>query len=67
LLAIAALLAAWTGFQATKWGGVQANSYSQAGASRVESTRNSTLAGQQTTIDVISFTQWLQAAQAAGC
>ena len=40
LLAIAALLAAWTGFQATKWGGEQANSYSQAGASRVESTNN---------------------------
>jgi len=66
LLSIAAVLAAWTGFQATKWGGVQANSYSQAGASRVESTRQSTLAGQQTTIDVISFTQWLQAAQAEG-
>jgi hypothetical protein len=66
LLSIAAVLAAWTGFQATKWGGVQANSYSQASASRVESSRQSTLAGQQTTIDVISFTQWLQAVQAEG-
>jgi hypothetical protein len=66
LLSIAAVLAAWTGFEAAKWGGVQANSYSQAGASRVESTRQSTLAGQQATVDVVSFTQWLQAAQSEG-
>jgi hypothetical protein len=66
LLSVAAVLAAWTGFQSAKWSGVQANSYSVAGASRVESTRASTLAGQQQTIDVISFTQWLEAAQAEG-
>jgi hypothetical protein len=66
VLSIAALLAAWTGFQSAKWSGVQANSYSQAGASRVESTRASTTAGQETTVDVISFTQWLQAAEAEG-
>jgi hypothetical protein len=66
ILSIAAVLAAWTGFQAAKWGGVQANSYSQAGASRVESSRASTQAGQQTTVDVIAFTQWLQAAQQEG-
>ena len=66
VLSIAALLAAWTGFQSAKWSGVQANSYSQAGASRVESTRASTIAGQETTVDVISFTQWLQAAEAEG-
>jgi len=66
MLSIAALLAAWAGFQSAKWSGEQANSYSQAGASRVESSRSSTLAGQQTTVDVISFTQWLQAANAEG-
>ncbi len=66
ILSIAAVLAAWTGFQSAKWSGVQANSYSQAGASRVESTRNSTLAGQEQTVDVITFTQWLQAAEAEG-
>ncbi len=66
LLSIAAVLAAWTGFQSAKWSGVQANSYSMAGASRVESTRQSAQAGQQTTVDVVSFTQWLQAMQAEG-
>ncbi len=66
VLSIAAVLAAWTGFQSAKWSGVQANSYSQAGASRVESTKQSTLAGQETTVDVITFTQWLQAAEQEG-
>ncbi len=66
VLSIAAVLAAWTGFQSAKWSGVQANSYSQAGASRVESTKASTLAGQETTVDVITFTQWLQAAEQEG-
>src|SRR5262249_33300209 len=66
LLSIAAVLGAWTGFEATKWSGVQANSYSQASARRVEAPQQSTLAGQETTIDVISFPQWLQAAQAEG-
>jgi hypothetical protein len=59
LLSVAAVLAAWTGFQSAKWSGVQANNYSEAGATRVEASRSSTLAGQQTTVDVITFTQWL--------
>jgi hypothetical protein len=52
--------------QAAKWSGVQATSFSQAGASRVESTRLTGLAGQQVTIDVIAFTQWLEAMNAEG-
>ena len=66
VLSIAAVLAAWTGFQSAKWSGVQADSYSMAGASRVESSRASSRAGQQSTVDVITFTQWLQAAEAEG-
>lgn len=66
ILSFAAVLAAWAGFQAAKWSGVQADSYSRAGATRVESTRSSTKAGQQQTVDVVSFTQWLQAAQQEG-
>ena len=66
VLSIAALLAAWTGFQSAKWSGVQANDYSLAGASRVQATQAATLAGQETTVDVISFTQWLQASEAEG-
>jgi hypothetical protein len=66
VLSIAAVLAAWTGFQSAKWSGVQANSYSVAGATRVESTRASTLAGQESTADLVSFTSWLQAAENEG-
>jgi len=64
LLAVAAILTAWTAFQATKWGGVQANSFSEAGALRTESTRFSTLAGQQAQVDISTFTNWLNALQA---
>jgi hypothetical protein len=65
LLAIAAILTAWSGFQATKWSGVQADSYSQAGAARTESVRESTRAGQLAVVDVDSFTSWVAAVAAA--
>ncbi len=61
LLALAAILTAWTAFQATKWGGVQADSYSRAGAARTESVRASTRAGQLSAVDVDTFTSWLAA------
>ena len=64
LMAVAAILTAWTAFQSTKWGGVQANSFSEAGASRTESTRFSTLAGQQAQVDISGFTNWLNVLQA---
>ncbi len=61
ILAIAAVGTAWAGFQSSKWGGVQANSYASAGAARTESSRASTEAGILRTVDVISFTEWLNA------
>ena len=64
VLAIAAVLTAWTAFQSSKWGGVQAVSFSEAGANRTESTRFSTLAGQQAQVDISTFTNWLNALQA---
>lgn len=61
LLAVATVTAAWCAFESAKWGGVQANSFSEAGATRTESTRASTEAGQLQSIDVTLFTQWLAA------
>lgn len=61
LMSIAAVLAAWAGFQAAKWSGVQANQYAAAAASRVDAARASTAAGQDYMVDVVSFTQWLRA------
>ena len=61
LLALAAIAIAWAGFQSAKWGGVQATNFSQAGAARTESVRFSTLSGQLSSIDVITFLDWLNA------
>ncbi|MGA7758377.1 MAG: hypothetical protein WCA90_12325 [Ilumatobacteraceae bacterium] len=61
LLALAAVSTAWAGFQSAKWGGVQATNFSQAGAARTESVRFSTLAGQQSSVDVTTFFNWLEA------
>jgi len=61
LLALATVMTAWSAFQANKWNAVQTRSYSVASAHRVESGKASTLAGQQQIIDVLLFTDWLQA------
>ena len=61
ILAIAAILTAWTAFQAGKWSGVQSIRFSEAGAARTESTRFSTLAGQQAQVDAALFVDWVTA------
>ncbi len=61
LLAIAAVATAWSSYQSARWSGVQAIDFSKANAARVESTRASTEAGQETQIDVLTFTQWVNA------
>ena len=61
VLAVVAVATAWSGYQAARWDGVQAQYYTQASAKRVESTRASTLAGQHTLYDLTLFNQWLNA------
>jgi len=61
VLALAAVAAAWSGYQAARWSGVQASSYAQASARRIESMRASTNADQQTIVDVMSFTNYVNA------
>lgn len=61
LLAIAAVATAWSSYQSARWSGVQAIDFSRANASRVESTRAATQAGQETQVDVLTFTQWVNA------
>jgi hypothetical protein len=61
IMAAAAVCTAWAGFESTKWSGTQANSYAEAGAARTEATRVATLAGQQRIVDIMTFTQWLNA------
>ncbi len=61
LLTVAAVATAWSSYQSARWSGVQANDYAAGNAARVESTRLSTVAGQKTEVDVLTFTQWIDA------
>jgi hypothetical protein len=61
ILSITTILTAWSAFESAKWSGLQSIAFSQAGAKRTESVRFSTLAGQQTAVDVALFTQWAEA------
>jgi uncharacterized membrane protein YccC len=61
LLALAAVATAWSSYQASRWTGEQGKAFSAANASRVESTRASSLANAQTEIDIALFIQWVDA------
>ena len=61
MLGIGTLLAAWSGYQASIWNGIQAGDYVKGSGERVESTRASTLAGQERLYDSQVFSQWLNA------
>jgi hypothetical protein len=61
LLALATVATAWASYQARQWTGEQAQSYSRANTARVESTRATGTANQQTGIDVATFIQWIDA------
>ena len=61
ILALATVMTAWSGYQAARWDGVQAASYSQASAKRVDATRAGTAAGQLALYDSLVFSQWATA------
>lgn len=61
LLAIASLLTAWCAYQASAWGSDQATASQTAGRLRTQATVANTLAGQRTIVDVVAFSNWLNA------
>lgn len=61
LIALTAVLTAWSGFQSSKWGGVMSIEFSAANAARTESVRMSNQANQQTSIDVGLFVNYVSA------
>jgi hypothetical protein len=61
LLGVVAVATAWSGYQATRWAGEQSTLYAKASALRVESTRDSTIAGQYKIYDSIMVNNWLNA------
>ena len=64
LLSVTAILTAWTGFQASKWGGAMSIAFSQASSARIEASRAEGVANRKETVQIGLFTQWLQAYQA---
>jgi hypothetical protein len=65
LLSLATVLSAWGAYQATRWSGVQANSYASSAALRAESVRHGSIASRQIQVDVATFIAWSNA-EAAG-
>lgn len=61
ILSMAAIFTAWAAFQSAKWSGEQATNFSRAGATRTESTRFDTRAGQLAAIDVSVFAAFADA------
>jgi hypothetical protein len=64
LLAVVAVMTAWSGYQAAKWDGHQSFDYGEASRLRVEADAAATLGGQQKLLDVSTFNTWIQAKQA---
>lgn len=61
LLSITAIVTAWTGFQASKWGGAMSISFTQAGAARLEASDLTAEADRWRSLQVNSFSEWLVA------
>lgn len=61
VMSLTAICTAWTGFQSSKWSGVMSISFSEAGANRTESVRQSNLASAQQNLDVGIFLAWVEA------
>jgi hypothetical protein len=61
LLSVASLIAAWSGYQATAWGGEQSARFAEAATRRVESTRASTNANIFAIRDASLFSGWAEA------
>lgn len=61
VMAVAAIATAWAGFESSQWGGEQARFRNQASTARVDANRWANEAAQLRTLDVVTFTQWLNA------
>ena len=61
LMGLIAIATAWSGFQATKWGGEMSNSYAAANVARSNSVLYSLTANQENLLDIQLFIEWLNA------
>lgn len=63
LLAVVAVLTAWSGYQSALWDSRSAASYESSSRLQAEAQTQDTLAGQQALYDATTFSAWLQATQ----
>ncbi len=61
LLAVVAIATAWSGYQAARWDGRQAELYGEDAAIRIRADQLLTLGGQQRLLDVTTFNTWIEA------
>jgi hypothetical protein len=61
LLAIVAVATAWSGYQAARWDGRQAELYGESSTMRNEADQALTLGGQQRLLDIATFNTWIEA------
>lgn len=61
LLAIVAVATAWSGYQAARWDGRQAELYGESSTMRTEADQALTLGGQQRLLDITTFNTWIEA------
>jgi hypothetical protein len=61
VLSIAALGTAWSGYQASRWNGQQAEAASSANATRIAAARAAGEAEAETQVDIATFVQWVDA------
>ena len=61
LLAFATVATAWSGYQATRWGGEATKASAAANAARVNAARQADLANTQKAVDVEIFIAWVDA------
>ena len=61
LLAVVAVATAWSGYQAARWDGRQAELYGEDAAIRIRADQLLTLGGQQRLLDVTTFNTWIEA------
>ena len=61
ILALASLLTAWSSYEATAWSRAMAVAGGSVAGTLLQSTQQVTLGSQDTLVDVVTFTNWLEA------
>ena len=61
VLSVTAILTAWSGFEASKWGGAMSIAFSQASSARIEASRDAAEASAAKQVDLSAFTLYVQA------